>query len=129
MFAVQQPGHRRRYLPVDFLETRAVAGEPTLFRAFRKLIDRRHPQIRRLALRTTDASTLSADAPAACAASTAGPISSTFDALWFDTSIPRERAASTMAPSCSGDLVVGSTSAAIRRAPGTSSSRSSWRLP
>src|SRR5438874_11067810 len=47
MFAVQQPGHRRRYLPVDFLETRAVAGEPTLFRAFRKLIDRRHPQISR----------------------------------------------------------------------------------
>src|SRR5262249_59104699 len=45
-FATQQPGDWRRYVPVDFLKTRTVAGEPTLFRAFRKLIDRGHPELR-----------------------------------------------------------------------------------
>src|SRR5262249_22253558 len=46
MFATQQPGKWRSHLRIDFLETRAIGGEATLFRAFGKLIDRRHPQFR-----------------------------------------------------------------------------------
>src|SRR5215831_20150284 len=46
MFTTQQPGKWRSHLRIDFLETRAIRGEGTLFRAFGKLIDRRHPQFR-----------------------------------------------------------------------------------
>src|SRR5262249_38369419 len=44
MFATQQSGKWHSHLREDFLETRAVGGEATLFRAFRELIDRRDRQ-------------------------------------------------------------------------------------
>src|SRR5215471_120761 len=95
----------------------------------RRRVETRPKMKARLLKRSGDANTLSAPASAAFAASMALAISSRTATSWIERSTPRACAASSSARTRDDVVVLLSTSAAIRRTPGTASMRISCRLP